>query len=75
MSEGNEISRRYQGPGDNTPYVPSWLIEEQTPEYQAFLAECAKHCHCSMTICESVLAGGPCEMRIEPEPDLDDNLP
>lgn len=28
MSEGNEISRRYEGPGDDTPYVPSWLADE-----------------------------------------------
>ena len=29
MSQGNEISRRYKGPGDNTPYVPSWLNEDK----------------------------------------------
>lgn len=28
MSAGNEISRRYKGPGDNTPYVPSWLLDD-----------------------------------------------
>lgn len=40
MSEGNEISRRYKGPGDGTPYVPSWLADDPaehdvTPIYDA----------------------------------------
>ena len=35
------------------------------PEYQQFLEECAKHCRCTYSICESVLAGAPCEERIE----------
>jgi hypothetical protein len=29
MSIGNEISRRFQGPGDDTPYVPSWLQDDE----------------------------------------------
>lgn len=28
MSEGNEISRRYQGPSEDNPLVPSWLQNE-----------------------------------------------
>jgi len=36
----------------------------QTDEYQQYVAECAKCCECSNEICESVLAGAPCEMRI-----------
>ena len=38
---------------------------DDLPEYQEFLSECAKQCRCSMTICESVLCGAPCEERIE----------
>ncbi len=40
---------------------------DDSPEYQQILRECTKVCHCSMTICESVLVGAPCEERIERE--------
>ena len=40
-----------------------------TPEYQAFLAECAKHCRCTHDICEAVMAGAPCDERIEDDRD------
>jgi hypothetical protein len=32
-------------------------------DYDEFLSECAKHCHCDYDICDSVLAGAPCEER------------
>jgi hypothetical protein len=44
----------------------------QSEDYQRYLAECAKHCHCDHDICDSVLAGGPCEGRIRDEPDDDE---
>ena len=44
----------------------------QTEDYQRYVAECAKHCECSHDICESVLAGAPCEMRIYDDDDDDD---
>ncbi len=34
-------------------------------EYQAFVAECAKHCRCTHTVCGGVLAGGMCDELIE----------
>lgn len=38
MSEGNEISRRYKGPGDGTPYVPSWLLDDPAERDDALKA-------------------------------------
>lgn len=35
-----------------------------TPEYQAFVEDMAKHCHClplDRRPCDGVLAGGPCD--------------
>jgi hypothetical protein len=43
-----------------------------TEDYQRYVAECAKQCDCSHDICESVLAGAPCEMRIYDDDDDDD---
>ena len=48
----------------------------ETEEYQKYLLECAKHCECSHDICESVMAGAPCEMRIyDDDDDLNDTCP
>lgn len=44
----------------------------QSDDYQRFLAECAKHCHCDYDICDSVLAGAPCEYRIRDQLDDDE---
>jgi hypothetical protein len=44
----------------------------QSEDYQQFLVECAKHCRCDHELCDSVLAGGPCEERIRDVPDEDD---
>lgn len=42
--------------------VEKIMTDEETPEYQAFMADCAKRCRCSTPIvCASVLQGGPCE--------------
>ena len=38
-------------------------------EYQAFVAECAKHCRCTHTVCAGVLAGGFCDELIEDDQD------
>ncbi len=46
----------------------------QSDDYQKFLGEAAKHCHCDNDICDSVLAGGLCEGRIANDHD-DDNEP
>jgi hypothetical protein len=37
--------------------------ERDTPEYHAFVEECAKHCTCDeeMRPCDSCLAGGICD--------------
>jgi hypothetical protein len=43
-----------------------------TPEYQAFLAECAKHCRCTHQICGGVLAGGFCDEIIEDDSEYED---
>jgi len=37
-----------------------------TPEYQAFIDEALKHCMCERdNPCDGVLAGGPCDRRID----------
>lgn len=43
-----------------------------TPEYQAFVEEMAKHCRCSPRYrpCDGVLAGGVCDQMVD-EPDFD----
>jgi len=41
--------------------------DHDTPEYHAFLAECAKHCRCTHSICDGVLAGGMCDEIIDEE--------
>lgn len=47
----------------------------ETPEYQEFLAECAKHCRCKQRICAGVLAGGMCDNEgWDDEMYLDDDL-
>ena len=43
-------------------------------EYQAFLSECAKHCRCTHSICDGVLAGGFCDEIIEDDSD-EENYP
>lgn len=45
----------------------------QSEDYQKYVAECAKHCECSHEVCDSVLAGAPCEMRIRDDDDDDDD--
>ena len=51
-------------PTDENPY--------DSDDYQRYLAECAKHCRCDHDICDSVLAGGPCEERQRDLPDEDE---
>lgn len=55
----------------------SALLDAEDPyqsddDYQRFLGEAAKHCHCDNDICDSVLAGGLCEGRINSDLDDDD---
>lgn len=38
---------------------------ENDPDYQRYLADCAKHCRCTFTLCGGVLAGGLCEENIQ----------
>lgn len=44
----------------STPTIPE-VDPHDTPEYQAFVEECAKECHCSDGPCDSCLSGGPCD--------------
>lgn len=39
MSRENEVSRSSAGPGDNTPYVPSWCYDPPGPRV------CTCGCH------------------------------
>lgn len=48
------------------------LPDEQGEGYEQFLAECAKHCRCTYTLCDSVLCGAPCEERIEATDEFDE---
>lgn len=41
-----------------------------TPEYLAFVEDCAKHCRCTHTVCDGVLSSGICDEIIE-EDDYD----
>lgn len=44
-------------------------------DYQRYIAECVEHCECTDELCDSVLAGGLCEMRIREDDDEDDYSP
>lgn len=48
---------------------------DESPEYEAFLVECAKHCRCTYMICSGVLAGGFCDEIIEDDRDEEEPLP
>lgn len=43
----------------------------ESEEYQEFVASMAKYCICDDTVCDSVLAGGPCEERIREDEEFD----
>lgn len=58
-----ELAKKAQITG-GMPQIPETNPYE-SEDYQRYVVECAKHCECSRDICESVLAGAPCEMRIE----------
>ncbi len=47
----------------NTPETKSFENPYDTPEYQQFVSEMAKHCDCAERFkpCDGVLAGGVCD--------------
>ena len=68
----NEILQQAPAVGVPRPCSAEDVDPYETEDYQRYLAECAKHCECSHDICESVLAGAPCEMRIYDDDDADE---
>lgn len=52
-----------------------WVDYAMTPEYQAFVNECVKYCHCSHDQpCDGVLVGGICD-NLQWTNDHQDNEP
>ena len=45
--------------------------QNESDEYQEYVASMAEYCMCDGVVCESVLAGGPCKERLRDEPDYD----
>lgn len=46
----------------------------ESEEYQAFVADCAKNCRCTHSVCAGILAGGFCDEIIEDDSD-EENYP
>lgn len=47
--------------------------DTNSTEYQAFIEECLKHCHCEIDQpCDGVMAGGPCDRQKEHRDTMDD---
>jgi hypothetical protein len=62
-----ELQRRLLA--NKTAYPPA---KEDEDGYLEYMAICCAQCRCDYDICESVLAGGPCEERVQETLDEDE---